>query len=943
MSKLSVNIKWVSVILLLCSMPEGFSMKNVPHVSNLNTKNYFSLVSNGVATPVYVDKADYSVVGIAANLFTEDIQKITDKKPLLLNQFANQQSQIVIIGTIGKSELINQLIKSKKLNAETIRNQWESYIISTVLNPFPGVQQALVIAGSDRRGTAYGVLSLSEAMGVSPWYWWADVTPQKKNNLFVQNGTFIQNSPSVKYRGFFINDERFGGFAIWAAKTFDPMLGNVGPKTYQKVFELLLRLKGNYLWPAMHPGTRAFNHFPENAKLADDYAIVMGSSHCEQMLRNNEDEWKAVGTYGDFNYGTNRQTMLKYWEKRVEINGKYENTYTLGIRGIHDYAMDGAKTITEQVAYTQLALDDQRNLLTKYVDNDISQVPQVLCAYKEVLSVYQNGLKLPTDVTLLWADDNHGFIRQLSNPEEQKRAGGSGVYYHLAYHGDPDSWIWLSTISPSLVAYEMTKAYEYGADKIWIFNVGDIKPAEKELTFAMEMAWDSKKWKPQNAHLFIESWSAKTFGKETSREIAEIMKEYYRLAALGKEPHVRWIDFSETEIAERIEAYQNIRKRADVLKEKIPRNLQNAYFQLILYPVTGAGLMNEYYLLARRSLVRASRGENDAMNDVAASKLAYNQLDTLTEKYNLEISNGKWNHFWNWRPYGNQPSTTFDIEIATPELIENGKAKQLLLPVEEAKNSYSFEWDGDAAAKIPVWIQSTTPIKNQSFAAADNIFCTLKVNEKQIEGAALPIGNIWHATDIGPLWNKMGEFDITKGKNLITITDVKTNSRIHAVFVGFQPPFVVEPHLKIKASDFIKKRSRKNAKINIIQGLGGENAISILPFTAPIISEANIKQAPWVEYNVVLQKGDNRIDIHTLPTQRIYNGRNVRFAVSVNNLPVHIFNIQADEFSAEWQKNVLRGYALKTLNFSAQNTDNYRVRVYIPDAGVAITGISIQQ
>ncbi|MBP5426207.1 MAG: glycosyl hydrolase 115 family protein [Prevotella sp.] len=352
----------------------------------------------------------------------------------------------------------------------------------------------------------------------------------------------------MQYRGIFINDERFGGWARWAEKRF----GKVGPEVYQKVFELLLRLKANYLWPAMHPGTQAFNADPENARLADDYAIVMGSSHCEQMLRNNEGEWKAVGTYGDFNYITNRQTMQQYWEERVQTNGKYENTYTLGLRGIHDYPMEGANSTAERVRLMQQAIDDQRDMLRRNINKPIDEIPQVLRTYEEVLDAYHNGLQVPDDVTLLWNDDKHGYCRNLSNPSEQQRRGGAGIYYHLSYHGDPASWIWLSPLSPTFLATELHKAYTFGARRIWVFNVGDIKPAEKEISFVMDLAWDISRWQPADAHNYVRYWAEKTFGRDAAQEIADIMAGYYRLQAGGKDAHVWFIDYSEAQIEQRI-------------------------------------------------------------------------------------------------------------------------------------------------------------------------------------------------------------------------------------------------------------------------------------------------------------------------------------------------------------------------------------------------------
>ncbi|MDY6301727.1 MAG: glycosyl hydrolase 115 family protein, partial [Bacteroidales bacterium] len=390
-------------------------MADFPEVSEKTQTDWFPL---GEAT-ICTDASDYKVVNIAVQMLADDVERVTATRSTITLATSLKKlphGATVVVGTVGHSRIIDELVRQKVIDVSAIKGKWESYVITTVNRPRQG--QLLVIAGSDRRGTAFGLTSLSEAIGVSPWYWWADVTPTKKKALYMEPGTFVQGEPSVQYRGIFINDERFGGWARWAEQKH----GKVGPETYKLVFELLLRLKANYLWPAMHPGTQAFNDNPENARLADDYAIVMGSSHCEQMLRNNEGEWKAVNQrakergeegLGDFNYITNRQTMQNYWETRIKTNGRYENTYTLGLRGIHDYPMEGANTTAERVALMQQAIDDQRDMLRRNIKKPIEEIPQVLCTYEEVLEAYHNGLKVPEDVILLWSDDKHGYCRNL--------------------------------------------------------------------------------------------------------------------------------------------------------------------------------------------------------------------------------------------------------------------------------------------------------------------------------------------------------------------------------------------------------------------------------------------------------------------------------------------------------------------------------------------------
>ena len=472
---------------------------------------------------------------------------------------------------------------AKKIPAERIHGKWETFLVTVVDNPIDNVERALVIAGSDPRGAAFGVFELSRRIGVSPWYWWADVHPEKHESLFVRGGAMVDGPPSVKYRGIFLNDEDWG-LKPWAAANMDTDIKDIGPKTYANIFELLLRLKANFIWPAMHPCTKAFYYYKDNPKVADQYAIVVGSSHCEPMLRNNVDEWtnnfqneygKAPGPW---RYDTNEKEIFRYWDDRAAESAKYESVYTIGMRGIHDSSIPGPKDEKQKIELMNKVMADQRKILTSRLKKPIDEIPQIFCPYKEVLRLYQKGLDLPDDVTIVWADDNHGYIRQLSTPKEQLRSGRSGVYYHLSYWGAPSDYLWLSSISPALISYEMTKAFQYGADRLWVFNVGDIKPAEAEIEFALDFAWNVDRWPPEKAHLYIEHWAAETFGPEYAQQIANIKSEYYLLAQSGKPEHLDLITFTREEAQQRLDAYQKIAKEAAELGKKCPSGLKTLIF-----------------------------------------------------------------------------------------------------------------------------------------------------------------------------------------------------------------------------------------------------------------------------------------------------------------------------------------------------------------------------
>jgi len=411
---------------------------DVGWVNDVYIRGDFRLAERGNVADIVVAPEDFKVVHIAAENFAADVQRVTGKQPSLRGDHDNLRGHVVFAGTLGKSSFIDALVSQGKLDVAQFRGQWESFLITTVANPMPGVSLGLVIVGNDRRGTAFGIFELSQAIGVSPWYWWADVTPRHRENLFVDSRTRRFGPPSVQYRGIFINDEDLG-IQPWAAKTFDPELGDIGPKTYARVFELLLRLKANTLWPAMHGCTKAFNIYPDNKRVADDYAIVMGSSHAEPMLRNNVTEWTDKPE--DYDYTRNADAVRRYWEQRVEQNGKFESIFTIGMRGIHDSPIQGPKTQPERIKVLEQIFTDQRLLLAKHIREDVSTVPQIFCPYKEVLSDYRNGLKVPDDVTIVFPDDNFGYIRYLPTETERQRRGGFGVYYHVSYLGGPLSYL----------------------------------------------------------------------------------------------------------------------------------------------------------------------------------------------------------------------------------------------------------------------------------------------------------------------------------------------------------------------------------------------------------------------------------------------------------------------------------------------------------------------
>jgi len=610
----------------------------LPPVTETANSGGFKLVFDHHAAALCVDSNDFTVVEIAATNFAADVERVTGRQPKVLASPA-AGSPVVFIGTLGHSRMIDQLAQAGTIKVDAIRSQWESFLLTTVTNPLPGVKSGLVVAGSDRRGTAFGVFSLSEAIGVSPWYWWADVPPQTHHQLVIPAGTYTQGPPAVKYRGIFINDEDWG-MKPWAAKTLEPEVHDIGPRTYARICELLLRLQANYLWPAMHPCSRAFNTFPENKIVADDYAIVMGSSHCEPMLRNNVGEWPK-NQAARWNYQTNAAAVKSYWEERVKENGRYENVYTLGMRGVHDDPLRATGTPQEKVALVEKIFADQRELLARWVKPDVTQVPQAFVPYKEVLQIYRDGLRVPDDVILVWVDDNHGYIRELPTPAEQARRGGSGVYYHVSYWGAPENYLWLCSTPPALIGEEMGKALDYKARALWMLNVGDLKPAEIDIDYFLRLAREGQVVSQPE---FLQQWAERTFGREPSREIAEVMGEYYWLNDAVKPEHLLSAKFSEAEAAQRLQRFAALADKADGIWAKLPKKFQDAFYELVIYPVRCSALANEKVLCAEQS--RRLAVSHDRLSNAYADRAekAHARINEETDFYNTKLAGGKWRY-----------------------------------------------------------------------------------------------------------------------------------------------------------------------------------------------------------------------------------------------------------------------------------------------------------
>ena len=452
------------------------------------TKPQFCVASHNQTATIVVDGNDWPGVVRAANDLGDDVRKVTGTAAAVVTGQTVTSPGYIIAGTIGRSRLIDQLVKRRKIDVKAVRGQWESYLIDVV-------DGNLIIAGSDKRGTIYGIYEISQRIGVSPWYWWADVPVKHQDEVVYDGGRIVQPSPKVKYRGIFINDE-WPSFGTWCNNQF----GGVNSKAYSKMFELLLRLKANYLWPAMWD-SRFNEDDPESPRLADEYGIVMGTSHHEPMMRAHKEYVYRKDDVGPWDYSVNKERLDKFFREGMERNRQYENLVTIGMRGDGDVAM-GKGDDADNMKTLRQVVDGQRKII-KDVYGREDGVPQLWAIFTEVQRYYDAGFTVPDDVTLLLCDNNWGYIRRKGRDFERRRKGGLGLYYHIDMNGGPWNDRWVNTTTVPKLREQLHLAYASGIDRIWIINVGDLKPKEMPIDFIMHYAWNPDAIPPGDEQAYL--------------------------------------------------------------------------------------------------------------------------------------------------------------------------------------------------------------------------------------------------------------------------------------------------------------------------------------------------------------------------------------------------------------------------------------------------------
>jgi Glycosyl hydrolase family 115/Gylcosyl hydrolase family 115 C-terminal domain len=907
----------------------------------------FSIVDQGRSTAILVDPEDHPGVIRAVGDLQSDIKRVTGTTSQILQRSDARPGEAIIIGTIGKSKLIDQLVIRKKIDVSGVAGKWESFLIQVVRNPLPGVTKALVIAGSDKRGTIYGIYELSEQMGVSPWYWWADVPVEHKDALYVKPGAFIQGPPAVKYRGIFLNDEA-PSLTGWVKAKY----GNYNHQFYERVFELLLRLRANYLWPAMWDN--AFNEDdPLNPKLADEYGIVMGTSHHEPMLRAQQ-EWKRHGS-GPWDYSKNSEILRSFWDEGVTRNKDYESIITLGMRGDGDMPMsEGAN-----IALLEKIVADQRKIIAERVNPDLKSVPQDWALYKEVQEYYEKGMRVPDDVTLLWCDDNWGNIRRLPTPEERKRSGGAGIYYHFDYVGGPRSYKWLNTIPITKIWEQMNLAYQYDARRIWIVNVGDLKPMEFPIEFFLTFAWDPNQWPKEKLSDFTRLWAEREFGPAHASEIADIVSKYtkyngWRKPELLEPDTFSLVNYQEAEKA--VESFRAITTKAEAIYNELPADKRDSFFELVLYPTKASATVFELYVTAGENRLYAAQ-RRASTNDLAQRARDLFKADgDFSGFYNHSLAGGKWNHmmdqthigytYWN-QPEVNRMPDVLDIQVPVepkmaiavegspdawpaqflqppPEFNVNRPPTQPSLPQFDVFNRQR-RW-------IDVFNRGNTPFEYSATASVPWIL----VSDPQ--GRVDKERRLWVTID----WDKAPQ---GQQEGSVKIAGPGT-APVEVKLAAFKPQtptssslegFVeANGYVSIEAEHYTNKVDSASARWEKIPDYGRTlSSMSIFPVTAASVTPP--QDSPRLEYKMYLfDAGKVEVEAIIAPTLNFVPGRGLRFAVSFDDQPPQIVDALADNSLKAWEKSVEDSVRKVVSTHTLATPGFHTLKIWMVDPGVVL-------
>ena len=921
--------------LILSLFLMGFGMKSYAinpdkYVVHQASAESFPLVSKGKIASLLVGEKDFSGVLKVVGHLENDLFKVSDLHPKRINKITDTQDFVVIIGTIGKNEIIDQLVKEGKIDGDQLKGKWEKFTTQIVDNPVKGIKKALVIAGSDKRGTIYGIYDLSNQIGVSPWYFWADVPVQKQSELHVLPGIHSLGEPKVKYRGIFINDEA-PALSGWAFEKY----GGFNSKFYDKVFELILRMKGNYLWPAMW-GRMFYVEDPQNAVLANEYGIVMGTSHHEPLTRAHAEWGKANGKW-DFN--TNSEALINFWKDGIKRMGDNETIVTVGMRG------DGDEPMTEGTAIDLLEniVKTQRNIIADVTKKPAEETPQMWALYKEVQDYYDKGMTVPDDITLLLCDDNWGNIRKLPELDAKPRKGGYGIYYHYDYVGGPRNYKWINTNQIERVWEQMDLAYQYGVDKIWIVNVGDIKPMEFPIEFFLDMAWSPEKFNAGNLDQYYKDWAKENFGDQNTDDIAEILKLYTKYNARRKPEllNEKIYSIASYDEADRVVAdYKKLVEKATSINEKLQPEYKDAFYQLVLFPVLASSNLNEMYVATAKNYLYTEQWRLLANDYGEKAKELFEKDNQLTNYYHTQLANGKWNHMMSQTHigYDNWQQPDKNVIPNTRHLFYNTFISQAIV-IEGTKESF------DGVLKNKIALMDLTSLENKptyidlinsgekKYAfkiTCDYNWIQFSATEGIVQTEQRVLVNIdWKKAPKG-ISNR--EFTVVANNQKFTFL-LKTNNINPSKVNGF---IESNGYISIEAQNYSKAINSDPVKWTTIPNLGKtESGVTLKPSNIKPIEIS--EKSPRLEYDVhFLSKGNVKVHAYFSPTLNFTIRDGLKYGIAFDVEKPQIINFNQDNSEKKWAESVADNIKIITSSHTIEKPGNHVLKFYGIDPALVL-------
>ena len=898
-------------------------------ISSAETAGSLLLSDGKQSTPLYMSDGDYPGVARAFNNLKKDIGLVSDHEPALYTGNIPVASALIIAGTLNKSSVIDELVKNKKIDVSSIKSKWEAFSIQLVENPFPNVKRALVITGSDKRGTIYGIYELSKQIGVSPWYWWADVPPKKSNKLYYNAATIYTDSPVVKYRGIFLNDEE-PALGRWAVERY----GGFNHEFYERLFDLILRLKGNYLWPAMW--WASFNSDdPLNPKLADEYGVVMGTSHHEPMMRAHA-EWKKRNG-GEWNYETNENTLNQFWTEGIQRMNNYESIVTLAMRGDGDKAM----TAETNIALLEKIVKNQRDIIHTVTGKDPQQVPQLWALYKEVQDYYDKGMRVPDDVLLLLCDDNWGNIRKLPNINDPPHKGGYGIYYHFDYVGDPRNYKWLNTNSLPRVWEQMNLAYQHGVTQLWLVNVGDLKPVELPTEFFLDYAWNPTKINADNIDVYTKTWASEQFGAEHANEISALLRQYTKFNSRRKPELLNGETYSLSNYREAetiVHDYEKLLKQAEKINDLLANNYRDAYYELVLHPIKACANLNRMYFTQARNKQYAKQGRALTNSLADSVKLLFKNDSTYSHYYNKELAGGKWNHMMDQThisyTYWQQP----EKDVVPP-------TERISMPVASALGispEGSEEWW--PSIKTNLMLPEFDVFNKQQYyidifnrgTTSFSVTITSSVPWIKLSSSAMNI-QTENKVMVSVDWTKA-----PKGMNDASVTikgageNVDVKIRINNTAVKAKGFVESNKVISMEAIHFTKAINTSSVSWQQLPDLGKTlSSMITIPVTAA--SQLPDKKSPCLEYDVfTFTGGDISISGYFSPTIDFHQQGGLKYGISIDDEAPQIVNLHADKSANAWGKSVSDNIIICNSKHTIIKPGKHTVKFWRVDAGVVL-------